>query len=155
MICEPLGASVGVEPGADLVARAISVVLTDGRVIDTIVHGLAAPLNGMPGTAAAVLMIPIQALMHIPVPSVSGQAVLTMPIMAPLADLLGVSRDAAVIALPGISSSRYSTVSILSASPCVSSDCWLTALRPSRRSWPVRSAPSCPNRCCWSWQGGT
>lgn len=80
------------------VARGISVVLTDGRVIDTIVHGLAAPLAGVPGVAAALLMIPVQAVLHIPVPSVSGQAALTMPIMAPLADLLGVSRDAAVIA---------------------------------------------------------
>ena len=80
------------------VARAISIVLTDGRVIDTIVHGLASPLENVPGVASALLMIPIQALMHIPVPSVSGQAVLTMPIMAPLADLLGFSRDAAVIA---------------------------------------------------------
>jgi uncharacterized ion transporter superfamily protein YfcC len=80
------------------VARAISVVLTDGRVIDTIVHGLASPLENVPGVAAAILMIPIQALLHIPVPSVSGQAVLTMPIMAPLSDLLGISRDAAVIA---------------------------------------------------------
>ena len=43
-------------------------------------------------------MIPVHALLHIPVPSVSGQAVLTMPIMAPLSDLLGLSRDAAVIA---------------------------------------------------------
>lgn len=80
------------------VARAISVVLTDGRVIDTIVHGLAAPLAEVPGLASALLMIPVQGLLHLPVPSVSGQAVLTMPIMAPLADLLGVSRDAAVIA---------------------------------------------------------
>jgi uncharacterized ion transporter superfamily protein YfcC len=80
------------------VARAISVVTTDGRIIDTIVHGLASPLENVPGVAAAMLMIPIQALLHIPVPSVSGQAVLTMPIMAPLADLLGISRDAAVIA---------------------------------------------------------
>ena len=80
------------------VARAISVVLTDGRVIDTIVHGLALPLENVPGVASAILMIPIQALLHIPVPSVSGQAVLTMPIMAPLSDLLGISRDAAVIA---------------------------------------------------------
>jgi len=74
------------------------VVLTDGRAIDTIVHGLASPLENVPGVAAAILMIPIQALLHVPVPSVSGQAVLTMPIMAPLADLLGISRDAAVIA---------------------------------------------------------
>jgi len=80
------------------VARAISVVLTDGHVIDTIVYGLAAPLSHASGRMAAVLMIPAQAILHVPVPSVSGQAVLTMPIMAPLSDLLGIPRDAAVIA---------------------------------------------------------
>jgi len=42
-------------------------------------------------------MIPFQALLHIPVPSVSGQAVLTMPLFAPIADLLNFSREAAVI----------------------------------------------------------
>jgi uncharacterized ion transporter superfamily protein YfcC len=80
------------------VARGISVALADGQVLDTIVHGLAAPLASVPGALAGALMIPMHALLHIPVPSVSGQAVLTMPIMAPLSDLLGLSRDAAVIA---------------------------------------------------------
>lgn len=80
------------------VARAISVVLTDGRVIDTIVYSLALPLSDVPRQAAALLMIPIHGLIHFPVQSVSGQAVLTMPIMAPVSDLIGVSRDAAVIA---------------------------------------------------------
>jgi uncharacterized ion transporter superfamily protein YfcC len=80
------------------VARAISVVLADGRVMDTIVAGLVAPLAEVPSLAAAFLMVPVQALLHIPVASNSGQAVLTMPIMAPLADLLGFSRDAAVMA---------------------------------------------------------
>ena len=80
------------------VARAISVVLTDGRVMDPIVHGLATPLEQVPGVASALLMVPVQALLHVAVPSVSGQAVLTMPIMAPLSDLLGFSRDKAVIA---------------------------------------------------------
>ena len=80
------------------VARAISVALNDGQVLDTIVYGLASPLDDVPRIAAAALMVPIHALIHIPVSSVSGQAVLTMPIMAPLADLLGLSRDAAVIA---------------------------------------------------------
>ena len=80
------------------VARAISVVLTDGRVIDSIVHGLASPLTHFPPSVAAVMMVPIHALIHVAVTSVSGQAVLTMPIMAPLSDLLGISRDAAVIA---------------------------------------------------------
>ena len=80
------------------VARGISVALSEGQILDTIVHGLAAPLSSVPGVMAGVLMIPIQALLHVPVPSVSGQAVLTMPIMAPLSDLLGLSRDAVVIA---------------------------------------------------------
>jgi len=80
------------------IARGISVALTDGMVIDTILHGLAAPLHGLPAAGAAVLMAPVQGIIHVAVPTVSGQAVLTMPIMAPLADLLGFSRDAAVLA---------------------------------------------------------
>lgn len=80
------------------VARAISVVFTDGHVIDTIIHGLAAPLEHLPALAAAIFMVPMHAVIHVPVVSVSGQAVLTMPIMAPLADLLSISRDSAVIA---------------------------------------------------------
>lgn len=80
------------------VARGISVVLTDGRVIDTIIYGLAAPLEGLPGFLAAGLMVPVHALLHIPVASNSGQAVLTMPIMAPLADLLQFPRQVAVLA---------------------------------------------------------
>jgi uncharacterized ion transporter superfamily protein YfcC len=47
---------------------------------------------------ASVIMVPIQTIIHVPVPSVSGQAALTMPVMAPLCDLLGISRDVAVIA---------------------------------------------------------
>ena len=80
------------------VARGISVALADGQVLDTIVHGLAAPLASVPAALVGALMIPIHALIHVAVPSVSGQAVLTMPIMAPLGDLLGISRDAVVIA---------------------------------------------------------
>lgn len=80
------------------VARGISVVLSDGRVIDTIVNGLASPLAGKPPAIAALLMIPIHGIIHVAVPSVSGQAALTMPILVPLSDLLGLSRQAAVVA---------------------------------------------------------
>ncbi|MEZ4457325.1 MAG: Na+/H+ antiporter NhaC family protein [Gemmatimonadales bacterium] len=80
------------------VARGISVVLTDGGIIDTIVYGLATPLAGAPPLAAALGMVPVHALLHQAVPSNSGQAALAMPIMAPLADLLGLSRQAAVVA---------------------------------------------------------
>lgn len=95
-----LEASKGMLPAALFVgiARGISVVLTEGRVMDTIIYGLASPLAHVPGISAAILMVPAHALLHVAVPSVSGQAALTMPIMAPLADLLGISRDAAVIA---------------------------------------------------------
>jgi len=80
------------------VARSLSLVLADGHVIDTILNGLAAPLSGASAVTAAILMVPVHALVHVGVPSVSGQAVLTMPIMVPLSDLLGVSRQATVLA---------------------------------------------------------
>ncbi|MEP7382656.1 MAG: Na+/H+ antiporter NhaC family protein [Gemmatimonadota bacterium] len=80
------------------VARGISVVLTDGHVIDTVVNGLASPLVGKPPAIAALLMIPMHGLIHIAVPSVSGQAALTMPILVPLSDLVGMSRQATVLA---------------------------------------------------------
>jgi uncharacterized ion transporter superfamily protein YfcC len=80
------------------VARSISLVLEDGRVVDTILNAMAAPLVHIPSVAAALLMIPFHALLHVAVPSVSGQAVLTMPLFVPVSDLLGFSREAAVIA---------------------------------------------------------
>ena len=80
------------------VARSISLVLEDGRVVDTILHALVTPLSHVPALASVLLMIPVQALIHIPVPSASGHAVLTMPLFAPIADLLGFSREASVIA---------------------------------------------------------
>jgi len=80
------------------IARSISLVLDDGRVVDTILHGLVTPLARVPSFVAVLLMVPFQALLHIAVPSVSGQAVLTMPLFAPIADLLGFSREAVVLA---------------------------------------------------------
>jgi uncharacterized ion transporter superfamily protein YfcC len=80
------------------VARAIFVVLEDGRIVDTIVHGLFTPIADLPRASVGIAMMAAHMGVHLPVPSVSGQAVLTMPIMAPLADLLGMSRQVAVLA---------------------------------------------------------
>ena len=90
----------GVLPAAFLVgvARSISLVLEDGRVVDTILNALVTPLGTLPALTAALLMIPFHALLHVAVPSVSGQAVLTMPLFVPVSDLLGFSREAAVLA---------------------------------------------------------
>ena len=79
-------------------ARAIFVVLQDGRIVDTMVHALFTPLEGLPVAASALGMMVAQALIHVPVPSVSGQAVLTMPVLVPLSDLLGLSRQVTVLA---------------------------------------------------------
>ena len=79
-------------------AKAISVVLEDGLVLDTIVHGLATRLDGLPPAGAALAMMGMHSAIHIPVPSVSSQAVLTMPILVPLSDLLGVGRQVTVLA---------------------------------------------------------
>ncbi len=80
------------------IARAITVVLGDGRVIDTILNGLSAPLADAPAGVAALLMIPVHAVVHVFVPSVSGHAVLTMPVLVPLSDLLSISRQVTVLA---------------------------------------------------------
>lgn len=79
-------------------ARGIYVVLDQGRIIDTLVHGLFTPLGTLPVALSAEGMIAAHALVHLPVPSVSGQAVLTMPVLIPLSDLLGLSRQVTVLA---------------------------------------------------------
>jgi uncharacterized ion transporter superfamily protein YfcC len=80
------------------VARGIQVVLDEGGVVDTIVHGISLPLQELPGTLSAVGMFFVQSMANLFIPSGSGQAYVTMPIMAPLADLVGVSRQVAVLA---------------------------------------------------------
>ncbi|MBW2494089.1 MAG: YfcC family protein, partial [Deltaproteobacteria bacterium] len=79
-------------------ARAIYVVLEDGQIIDTLVHGLFIPTAELPLTLAAIAMMGVQGLIHIIVPSVSGQAVLTIPILTPLSDLVGLERQVTVLA---------------------------------------------------------
>lgn len=79
-------------------ARAIFVTLEQGRVVDTIVHGLFTPVARLPLTLAALGMMVVHVLVHVAVPSPSGHAVLTLPILVPLADLLGLSRQVTVLA---------------------------------------------------------
>lgn len=79
-------------------ARSITVVLEQGRVVDTVVNGLFTPLAHVPALVSAGGMMATHILIHIPVPSVSGQAVLTMPVLIPLADLLGITRQVTILA---------------------------------------------------------
>ena len=79
-------------------ARTIQVVLDQGMVVDTIIYGVAQPLTQVGPTLAAVGMFAFQSLCNFFIPSGSGQAYVTMPLMAPLADLVGIHRQVAVLA---------------------------------------------------------
>ncbi len=80
------------------VARAIQVVLDEGGVVDTMVYGISVPIQELPSTISAVGMFFVQSILNFFIPSGSGQAYVTMPIMAPLADIVGVTRQTAVLA---------------------------------------------------------
>lgn len=80
------------------VARTIEVVLDEGMVIHTIINGIAETISGAGPYLASLGMVGVQSVANFLIPSGSGQAYVTMPIMAPLSDLCGVSRQTAVLA---------------------------------------------------------
>ena len=77
-------------------ARAISVVMTDGKIIDTVVYYLSLPISKYGPVIGANLMFFANIVINFFIPSGSGQAVTVMPIMVPLADLTGITRQVAV-----------------------------------------------------------
>lgn len=79
-------------------ARAISVVMTQGNILDTVTLYASNMVQTMPASIKAVGMFIVQACLNFLIPSGSGQAVVTMPIMVPLADLVGMTRQTAVMA---------------------------------------------------------
>ncbi|MCB1184741.1 YfcC family protein [bacterium] len=99
-------------------ARGISVVLEDAQVMDTLVHHAAGVLGRVPPYVAAQGMLVFQTTLNVLIPSGSGQAAVTMPLMAPLADILGLTRQTAVFAFTcgdGFSNSVIPTSGILMA----------------------------------------
>ncbi|MGB5509180.1 Na+/H+ antiporter NhaC family protein, partial [Robiginitalea sp.] len=79
-------------------ASTIPLLLEKGQILDTIVFGLFTPIESLPPSVSALGMMMAQAVLHFPVSSYSGQALLTMPILTPLSDLVGVSRQVCVLA---------------------------------------------------------
>ena len=78
--------------------NAALIVLEDANIMDTIIHALAGLLDGLPPTLSACGMFVVQDLFNVLVPSGSGQAAITMPLMAPLADLIGLTRQTSGLA---------------------------------------------------------
>ena len=79
-------------------AGGIVIVLQDGGIIDTILYGLSKSMSNMGKIASAEIMYGIQTLINIVIPSGSAKAAITMPIMAPFSDLIGISRQSTVVA---------------------------------------------------------
>ncbi|MBT9776668.1 YfcC family protein [Clostridium sp. MCC353] len=79
-------------------ARSIGSIMTDGNIIDTVVHTLAGILNVIPFYLQGIGMLIANTIINVFITSGSGQASVVMPIMVPLADLLGMTRQTAILA---------------------------------------------------------
>lgn len=80
------------------IAKGILVVATDGKIIDPILYALSSHVQDFPREVSVQLMFLTQTFLNFFLPSGSGQAALTMPIMTPLSDILGITRQTAVLA---------------------------------------------------------
>lgn len=108
-------------------ARGITVIMSESMIMDTIINYLANSINGLPSYVASVGMLGVQTLFNFLMPSGSGQTLITMPIMAPLADLVGVTRQTAVLALQigdGFSNIIYPTSGYFMASLALAGVTW-------------------------------
>ena len=92
--------TAGIANAAILVgfARAVLVILENAKVMDTILHYVSGVVGDLPPIVSVQCMYLFQTMTNFFVPSGSGQAALTMPLMAPLADMVGITRQTAVLA---------------------------------------------------------
>ncbi|QTD40693.1 YfcC family protein [Sporosarcina sp. Te-1] len=100
------------------IAQTILVITKNGGLLDTILYYASSLVGSLPASINAVGMFIMQLFLNFIVPSGSGQAALTMPIMTPLADLIGVTRQTAVFAFQmgdGISNMVIPTSGVLLA----------------------------------------
>lgn len=79
-------------------SKAILVVASEGKIIDTILYSMSNAVGDFSPIVSAEIMFIVQGFINFFIPSGSGQAAITMPLMAPLADLVNVSRQTAVLA---------------------------------------------------------
>ncbi|MBO5634626.1 MAG: YfcC family protein [Bacteroidales bacterium] len=79
-------------------ASGIIVILQDGKIIDSILHSMQEGLDGSGEVGSLSAMYGIQALINFVIPSATAKAAITIPIMAPFSDMVGVSRQAMVLA---------------------------------------------------------
>ena len=101
------------------IARSISIILTEGGIIDTIVYALSKHISSVGPAFGALMMFLANIVVNIFIPSGSGQAAAVMPLMLPLADVTGISRHVAIIAFQmgdGLNNFFIPTAAMLMAS---------------------------------------
>ena len=124
-------------------ASAISVVITEAQIIHTIIYYITIPLVALPKALAAVFMFIVNLIFNFFVSSASGQAAIVMPIMVPMADILDIPRQVAVLAYQygdGFSNCIIPTSGVLMAALGVAKvpfDKWLKFMLPLFAIWVV------------------
>jgi len=96
-------------------ARSIQVVMDTSHIGDTLVYFFSIPLSALPSAASAVGMFVVQSILNFFIPSGSGLAMVTMPIMIPLADVLEIKRQVAILAFQygdGLSNLCFPTTAV-------------------------------------------
>ena len=78
------------------IASAVSVILNNGKILDTLVNWVSIPLAQLGPVLGAGFMVVVNALINILIPSGSGQAAVVMPLMTPMADIIGITRQVTV-----------------------------------------------------------
>ncbi|WP_028399721.1 YfcC family protein [Ectobacillus panaciterrae] len=109
------------------VSRAILVVLNEGHIVDPMLHQVAESIQHIPAYLSVAGMYSFQTLIHFILASGSGHAMLTMPIMVPLADLLHITRQTAVLSFSfadGIGNMIFPTATTLMASLAIAGIPW-------------------------------
>lgn len=113
-------------------ARSIVVILENGMILDTIVNSISGILEPLPAVIGALGMYFFNLLFNLIITSGSGQAAIVMPIMAPLADIIGITRQTAVLAYnmgDGFTNTIAPTSGILMASIAVAGVSWIKWLK--------------------------
>jgi len=108
-------------------ANGVGIILTNGKILNTIVHWLSIPMQSMSPVLCANFMFIANMIINFLIPSGSGQAAAVMPIMVPMADILGVTRQVAVQAFQfgdGFSNCIYPTAGTLMGSLAIAKTDW-------------------------------
>ena len=108
-------------------ANGISVILASGNILNTIVYWLSIPMSGMGSILGANFMFVANLFINLFIPSGSGQAAAVMPLMVPVADLAGITRQVAVQAFQfgdGFSNCLFPTAGTLMGSLAIAKTDW-------------------------------